>query len=99
MVRCMDIIILVILDYTPFSITTRHTVSNAELFLSDNCYTLINDNTPHSEQLGTVLIRQLFTAQTRASSLLHCAVISKCYNVVLSDYSSYFKSILNPNLL
>ena len=44
-------------------------VSNAELFQSDNCYTLGNDNTPHSEQLGTVLIRQLFTAQTRASSL------------------------------
>ena len=53
---------------TAFSITTRHTVSNAELFYSDNC-TLNNDNTPHSEQLGTVLIRQLFTVQTRASSL------------------------------
>ena len=36
---------------TPFSITTRHTVGNAELFYSDNCYTLFNDNTPHSEQL------------------------------------------------
>ena len=45
----------------PFSITTRHTVSNAELFLSDHCYTLFNDNTPHSEQRWTVLIRQLCT--------------------------------------
>ena len=37
-------------NYTPFSITTRHTVSNAELFLSANCYTIFNDNTPHSEK-------------------------------------------------
>ena len=33
-------------------------------------YTFLNNNTPHSEQRRTVLIRQTVHAQTRASSLL-----------------------------
>ena len=59
---------------TLFSITTRHTVSNAELFQSDNCYTLFNDNTPHSEQRWTVLIRQLFTR--KLVQAVYCFVFS-----------------------
>ena len=34
------------------------------------------NNTPHGEQLGTILIRPLFTAQTRASSLFLVIVIN-----------------------
>ena len=32
-------------------------------------YTFLNNNTPHSEQRRTVLIKQTVHAQTRASSL------------------------------
>ena len=35
---------------TPFSITACHTVTKAELFSSDSCHTLFNNNTPHSDQ-------------------------------------------------
>ena len=57
---------------TPFSITTRHTVTKAELFCSDKCYTLSYNNTPHSDQSWTVLFRPMFTRKTalRVYSLL-----------------------------
>ena len=67
----------IITSNTPISLTTHHTVSNTELFQSDNCYTLFNDNTPRSEQSRTVLIRQTVHAQTRASSLsMNCVGLS-----------------------
>ena len=43
-------VIRLCLSYTPFSITTRHTVTTDELFSSESCYTLFNNNTPHSDQ-------------------------------------------------
>ena len=46
--------------------TTAHAYNHFIVY----CYTLFNDNTPHSEQRRTVLIRQTVHAQTRASSFL-----------------------------
>ena len=38
--------------------------------LATSLYTILNNNTPHSEQRRTVLIRQTVHARTRESSLL-----------------------------
>ena len=71
---------------TPFSVTTRRIVSNAELFESDTCYTLFNDNAPHSDQRWTVLIGQLFSnklvqAAYRAANFI-CFYLSKHFVVL-----------------
>ena len=39
---------------TLFSITARHTVTKAELFSWESCYTLLNYSTPHSDQSWTI---------------------------------------------
>ena len=51
---------------TPFSITTHHTVTKAELFSWESCYTLFNNNTPHSDHF---LVQNPVYARTRAKSV------------------------------
>ena len=69
---------------TPFSITTRHIVTNAELFCSDKCYTLCYNNTPHSNQSWTVLFRLIFMRK----------LMQRVYSLLVSFFKSWLPVII-----
>ena len=67
-------------------------MTKPELFCSDLCYTLFNNNTPHSDQSWTVLFRLMFMRKLVQGVYLaltpHISIRDELSDVIKSDQSA-----------